>query len=211
MTQLKGDMQLKKGKDRLIEPIFLLSVICGSVSAAFAFKVTGNADYAAECGFQSLQFDRYVMLPVLDPIGQLLEKNEVPDRFKFRLDEQPKPETAPTGPSPLEKVFLNVILHFFVEFFEKNKSWIKSKFGQHHKFWPPTWQFAKVVRDAASHDGAIKITDQAFVPVSWHNLTYGLDQNGRQIFGVDLSLADILILMIEMSETLDKAGCPVSS
>jgi hypothetical protein len=206
MTQFKGEVELQRGKHRLVEPFFLLSVICGSISSALAFKATGKADYAVECGFQSLQFDRYVVLPMLDPVGELLAKNEIPDRIKFRLDEQPAPRGGATGETPLGKVLDKIIAPFFLEFHDKHLSWVRSKYGQSYKGWPTIWQFARLVRNAAAHDGALEI-DPASVPVSWHSLSYGPANNGQRIFGADLALADIFILMLELSDALDKGGC----
>lgn len=70
MTYLKGQMLLEKFKHRLVEPMFLLSVICGAMISALTFRLTGNVTgFPAEVGLDSRQFDRYIMLPVQGPIG----------------------------------------------------------------------------------------------------------------------------------------------
>jgi hypothetical protein len=182
MAPPKGEIQLEKGKHRLVEPIFLLSAICGGVSAALAFKATGKTDFA-ECGFQCLQIDRYVMLPLLEPLGQLLTKNAIPDQIKFRLDEHPKPSNAESGKSATALMLTKIILPFFIDFYAENSSWVKSKFWQSQKSWPSIWRFAWVVRNAAAH-GEIKIYDPTMVPVSWYDLTYGPIRKTERFLGL---------------------------
>ena len=45
--------------------------------------------------------------------------------------------------------------------------------------------------------------------VSWYGLSYGPAQNKKIAIGTDLAFADILILMLEMSDELDRLGCPI--
>jgi hypothetical protein len=53
------------------------------------------------------------------------------------------------------------------------------------------------------------MTDKKAKPVHWHSLTYQVADHGRQVFGGDLNLPDIIFLMFEMGRELDALECPV--
>ena len=44
--------------------------------------------------------------------------------------------------------------------------------------------------------------------VEWYHLKYSVNDHGRDV-SLDLCFGDFLILMFEMSDTLDKHGCPI--
>jgi hypothetical protein len=96
-----------------------------------------------------------------------------------------------------------------VKFYEDYRPWLSATLGNDHTKFPDPWLFAWVVRNAASHN-TVRIDDKSFVPVSWYGLTYGSAQNGRKIFGNDLSAADVFILMLEMNDSLDRLGAPIA-
>lgn len=54
-----------------------------------------------------------------------------------------------------------------------------------------------------AHGSRIKIDNVKAAPVSWKGLSYGPEQNGREIFGTDIEVGDLLMLMILMSADLD--------
>lgn len=41
-------------------------------------------------------------------------------------------------------------------------------------------------------------------PVLWHHLNYNQALNGRQIVGYDLSVGDMLVLLFELGDELDR-------
>jgi hypothetical protein len=118
MTSLLGIIRMDKDRHRLHGNVFILSVICASVSTAFALKAAGKPFEGDVMGFQSHQFDRYVIMPLKGPIEQIL-KNTVPESIEIRLDEQPKSTTIPTE-TPLISVLTKIITPTFVEFYEDN-------------------------------------------------------------------------------------------
>jgi hypothetical protein len=209
MTYPSGIVRLMKDRHRLHERTFILSAVCASISTAFALKVTaGQLPKFEVIGFMCNQFDRCVVFPFAGPIEQMLT-NTIPDVFEFRIDEQPRGRNRQSGEWPMEAMFTKVIAPFFVEFYEDFGPWIRTHVHTEFIKWPPVWQFARIVRNAASHGGRVGTGNPAFLPVTWHGLTYGPAQDGHKLFGADLALADILLLMLEMNDSLDQLGCPI--
>src|SRR5450830_824191 len=65
MAYLTGVIRTEKGKHRLHEPMFVLSVICTSVATAFALRLTGNPNPGFQVvGFMANQSDRCVVFAV---------------------------------------------------------------------------------------------------------------------------------------------------
>jgi hypothetical protein len=74
----------------------------------------------------------------------------------------------------------------------------------------PILDFCRVVRNSCSHGGSVLITGKRSRPVHWHQLTYSEADNGRVLIGGDFAMADVVILVFEASDELDKLGCPIS-
>ncbi len=209
MAYPSGIIRTEKGKHRLHEPIFILSAVCASISTALASKIiNGRFPKFEVIGYMCNQFDRCVVFPFAGPIEEMLT-NTIPDFLEFRIDEQPRGADRNLGEWPQETMWTKVILPFFVQFFEDRRPWLAVNINNQFTQWPNVWQFARIVRNAAAHGGQVNIDDLSFVPVTWHTLTYGPDQNGRKIFGEDLSLADVFILMLEMNNSLNVLSCPI--
>jgi hypothetical protein len=208
-----GVIRTETGKHRLHRPVFILSIICSCIHQTLVRRIVGDQRMQMICtpdainSFQSVQFERHVVFPLMAPVDWALQ-NVVPQIMEIRLDEQPRtPGRAQLF--PLEETVTKAGVPFFVEFYEDFLPWVKSK--THPKDstkWPNVWQFGRIVRNAASH-GRVNIRDEQFIPVTWHSLTYGRDQDGSQILGTDFFLADLVILMLEMNDVLDHLQCPI--
>jgi hypothetical protein len=99
---------------------------------------------------------------------------------------------------PLEQRYSSLDRQLVISYFERHQDEIRQKFGG-QKHWPAVWQFGRVVRNAAAHDGALYFaghTNQ--ISVSWKGLEYTSADQGRIIFNRDLGLADLILLLIEM-------------
>lgn len=102
---------------------------------------------------------------------------------------------------------LGVVEHFIfglgqqllTNFVEGRKAVLRSTYGKVTN-WPPIWNFGRVVRNAMSHGGRIRIDDRSVV--HWRNLTYSDADNGNPIINVDLWPADLFILVKEMEAAL---------
>lgn len=55
----------------------------------------------------------------------------------------------------------------------------------------------------------MNMTEKKEKPVTWYNTTYQKRDHGRQAIGVDFQFADIMILMMEVSDELDKIHAPL--
>lgn len=107
-------------------------------------------------------------------------------------------------------LFWNSALVFF---YEQHLPWIQDTYGRganDRDNWPPLFRFAWLLRNAAvHHHGAINLTDPMVPPVSWHHLKYDHTNGaGTKVFGDAMSMADMLIFLVELSDELDRLGCP---
>lgn len=84
-------------------------------------------------------------------------------------------------------------------FVESQKPFLKATYGKNAD-WPAVWNFARVVRNAMSHGGKIRIDDKA--QVQWRRLSYSEADNGKLIINIDLWPADLFILIKEMEEAI---------
>lgn len=89
----------------------------------------------------------------------------------------------------------------FTSYYERFKPLLWKKFNKAEE-WPNTWRFARIVRNAYSHDGKIDIRNQNTEPVSWKTLTYGPSDNGKDITGSDITIVDIFFLMLDMDKDI---------
>ncbi|MFE0017029.1 hypothetical protein ACFWXH_19430 [Mesorhizobium sp. NPDC059054] len=84
-------------------------------------------------------------------------------------------------------------------YYEGQRDYLKQKYGP-QKSWPSVWQFARVIRNAMSHGGAIDIRDG--VTVEWRSVTYAPSDNGKVIINHDILPGDLLILAKDMEAAL---------
>lgn len=202
-----GIIRTRQGNHRLHESLFLAGTICASLVTAFISRLIRNVDLQAakSTAFQCHQMDRYVVFST-DILDRALT-NTIPDEIELRIEAQPggRGEDAAW---PLQEIMASAASLAFVRFYEDFRPVLHATLGNDHTEWPNPWRFGRVVRNAASHN-AVHIDDKSFTPLSWHELTYGPAQNGRKIFGNDLAAGDILVLMLEMNDCLDKLGAPI--
>jgi hypothetical protein len=210
MTYPLGDFRTYKGKDRLHEPLFVMQVIFESVGRA-QYLVLKGAPIQTSPGetwdFACYQFrDVEVRTPIHGPL-EFAMKNEVPQSTGFGVVAVgPKTDMGPL--ITVIPFYTQMLLPFFVEFYEKYVLWLRANVdAREFTKWPMVWQFAMVVRNAASHGGKINLKDATIPPRTWYNLSYSTADYGREPFKTDLFIGDLLILMKEMSEALDALGC----
>ena len=210
MTYLKDPIVLENGKHRLFESMVDFLVIVASVTKAFNETAGRNETYVPgdHADLDSALFPLSIYLPVFGPIEFAL-KGTTPPRILLGLHSKDRFPTVATQTS-LRAVWSNAITPIFITFFENHRPWLAANASSDPNQWPSIWNFARVVRNAMGHGGRLKIDNPNAPPVSWYQLAYGPEHNNRQIIGTDLSPADILILMFEMSDTIDALGCPLA-
>lgn len=214
MTKVPSKITTEKGKHRLHDPLFNFMVINSSFFIALA-AINGKSEIPAGQWYnmQCKQLHGEIRLAFREPL-EFAAKGVVPDKLEFGIAEPMNfiAEGARKGPN-LTTSLCHLISPIFVEFVERYTPWLEKSQGK-QALWPDLWRFARVVRNAISHDGKVFIAADirkkgGLTSTSWKNLTYSSVDHGRHIIGHDLLSADILLLMFELNDELDGLGCPV--
>lgn len=64
-------------------------------------------------------------------------------------------------------------------------------------------------RNAMSHKNVITFKNPNAGNVSWHHISYGPADNGRALIGGGMEIGDVMILLFEVSEELDRQNAPI--
>jgi len=183
--------------------IYLISLV--SLALTGEIYVTGKAskyglDHVASMDGKAIG-KRLTFYPstVLDPFY----KQKWPSQLRFDV----KPVTIPANQNlPLgvfEKPLYAIGQSMFINYFERYRPTIGNTYGAKKPYkWPAEWNFARVVRNAISHNGMINFESQSSKPVSWKGLVYDPKDNGKRIIFTDLWMADLIYLMLEMDSYL---------
>jgi hypothetical protein len=214
---------LHKGEYRLYERMRNLTIINSAIVIAGNYLTTGTVDQYAPGASRSTiecnQLDIAVVVPIYGCFEAAL-LNIRPEIIHVHFHERVQ---APPGgysvwaaginhapPSfGLVLVVARMMTPIFGEFYESYAPWVKNKFGDPDN-WPMVWNFARIVRNAISHGEELEIRNPNAKTVSWYGLSYSHADNGKRIFGfqgADLTPGDMIVLMFELSDALDEAGC----
>jgi hypothetical protein len=109
--------------------------------------------------------------------------------------------------SGFEQTLNLAIAPIFLMFFERYNDWLDTNLGDAVN-WPPTLNFARVVRNAFAH-GAIRIRNPQAAPVTWRGLSYGYANNGQPIIGPGFGFGEIFALMFDCDDALNAINAPV--
>lgn len=204
MTYLAGEIVVARGKHRLIDPLNHLLVLIQSIGVAASYYSNGqvsihHGDYIAiECN----QFPLDVHLPLNGPVQAAL-KGQKPDQIQIKFEPTPvKSKDYTTESNGFREILPYAISPIFISFYENARPFLASKFGTNQAKWSPIWAFAHAIRNACAHGDHLLITHHR--SVFWYHLTYDESQNGKRIVGGDLNLADMLVLLFELSDDLDR-------
>jgi hypothetical protein len=209
----------ERGKHRLYDFLVTLTTTLACVQTAIVFRLGGNTNWEAGryMSFESLVFDVEVRLPlgtVVETIAQRIPVNSTDLSILEKSWDYMAPRPGEAFGPNLGALNTRIITPLFVEFYEDARQWLEDEARKTHKvqyvwtLWANVWQFGRIIRNALSHGaGRVDIRDETFVPITWHSITYGHAQNGQSIW-TDLSLADLVILVLEMNDELDRLGYP---
>jgi hypothetical protein len=220
MTYLNGDIFLEAKKHRLYPYFENLLIITACINRAIAYTagkpVIMHPNHFSF--YHSRQFQVTAILPTFGPI-ELALKGSHPRKIQVTF--VPRKNTPwPSGIAITEHaqlgmnrsvsnlIFVNTIVPVFTTFFENNMEWMLKNINSDKAKWSGVFGFARVIRNAISHGGAVKMVPRA-TPVKWHHVAYGHAQNKKKIIGTDLIFGDFMILMFELSNELDRRGCPI--
>lgn len=100
----------------------------------------------------------------------------------------------------------------FSLFVDEAVSWVRRNVATDPHRFPSKVNFCRVVRNAIVHGGTVNIDSPNAPIVNWRGLTYGHAQNGREILnnGTDLSIGDLMLLLIEADYELTTLGAPLN-
>ena len=189
--------------------VFIVDALFAAVSATKR-GADWNGAASGFLSFKSIQFGITVSLPV----GLLMPAivNSKPVRtigVAFFLTKDMGPplrKTAFAAKLP-PRILENMITPFYVDFFERSRPWIKTTYGK--SAWPPLLDFSRAVRNWISHhQGCAHFINPQADAVKWHHLSYSPADNGRPVVGRDLQFGDMIILLFELAEELERLGCP---
>jgi hypothetical protein len=103
-----------------------------------------------------------------------------------------------------------VVSAIFSLYVERGNDWMKRSIGKQVTDWPPTSNFCRVVRNAIVHGGTINLNSDTAVGGEWRHLKYDYRHNGKPILNDgDLSIGDLIVLMLEMERDLIDLNAPV--
>jgi hypothetical protein len=206
MPPIRTIVKLERDKHRLFLPFHTLIVLNACLAKAMLPPERwdkGDFFWYESCVFE----DTELRLPLVGPIEYTLA-NRMPQGISITIGARSEPRGPRPGAANVARVVYNLIAPTFTEFYENNIEWVKRGAGNDASAWIEPWSFARIIRNCFAHGGRINITNPNAMSVFWQGLSYGPLQNGRRVLGLDLSPADILLLMIEMGEALHRIGCP---
>jgi hypothetical protein len=91
----------------------------------------------------------------------------------------------------------------FVHYFETvRRQEVITRFGTEPQYWPPVWNFGRVIRNAFAHGGQIDFQNLYAPAVNWRTLSYSPANNGQTILFADVTPVEIIYLMSDMDAAL---------
>ena len=214
MTYPGYTLRTEKGVHRLHAIMETLTFSLACVQTAVTFRGGGKTDWADGdyMSYECAVFDAEVRLPLGSVIETIIAGIPVNSIELGVCEKSWNYRKAENGTKIIKNTIswhVSILKPFFVEFYENYIEYLRFNLKSDHTKWPTVWQFGRVIRNASAHN-KICIDDQNFAPVSWHKLTYGPNENGKEIFGHDLEIGDLIILMCEMSDELDRLNVPLA-
>lgn len=220
MPKLNGDIVFKP-KDRLFETMWQIFQFAATLFVA-QVSVLDKRPFAENTrwGHGSKLFETYVSF-IIDGIVECSVSNSVPMELTLTssqelyrsalasIDENDR--LSSNSHQQLQWIDLHLFSAclIFVNFYEKHADEIRSRWGRDTKAWPDVVDFCRIVRNAVAHSGKIEFQNINYPAVRWQSLSYSPADNGRQVIGTDLLFPDIIFLMIDLSNALDRGGVPL--
>lgn len=201
---LSGRVLILRPDDRLFEYIKHFCTILASVGIAAQYYVDGRienkpGDYVI---VESSQSKLQLRVPINGPIQAAIFERTV-GSIELRFEEVTKPPHYRIWTSGYQELLRHIISPIFVDFYENSIDSFEEKFGgRDGSQWPKTLDFARVVRNSCSHGGKLFFRNKNNRSVSWRDIQYGPQDHGKVVICGELSIADIIILMIDINDEL---------
>ncbi|OLF81480.1 hypothetical protein AWH62_02075 [Maricaulis sp. W15] len=187
-----------------------LATLVASVGIAAQYYADGRVtvnpgDYLAVV---SNRFPMQLRVPMSGPVEAALM--EIPiSRIDLAIEASTPAPTYKIWTSGYQSLVRHLIAPLFVDFYEQHLPWIEANLGgRDGSKWPAVLDFARVIRNACSHGGKLTFKNSTSRSVNWRGITYSPADHDKLVVCADLSLADIIALVFDISDELDARGCP---
>lgn len=196
--------------ERLHAP--LLGFFTTSSAYAYAFNWMHGAVYTPnKPGNVLVQFERSKLTMISAASGWLeAGLNRMVAEFEIEIVEAfsaPGPASEYSG-NPVIDMMTNMTLPIFTSHYDACYQWLRANKMTNTESWPMTVDFARLIRNAASHGGRVDQRNSTYRTLQWKDLSYSAADHGRVILGREIFLGDLLSLMIELDDELVALGAP---
>jgi hypothetical protein len=157
--------------------------------------------------FGSLMFSVDLLFPLNGPLEMAMQ-GQVPQSISLALRAQ-VPNKLPNEVLGTKTVQERIAAAIFCAFCDPWIEWQRKTTGGSYAQWPKTANFVRVVRNALTHGNRINVNDIHAVRAGWYHLSYGHAENGNQVLHKDISIADLVFLMVEFDECLTFQSAPL--
>lgn len=210
MPLCPGSRLILRNQNRLYRHLSHIVTVTSALGLAIHyvrphFDRIKSGDYMT---LSSRMFELEVRLPLYDPM-EAAAANVVAEGIYLEIGRQSEQPSYELAIGVLSDTLNRLIASSFATFFEEHKDWLDVHHGSDGAKWPATLDFARVVRNSAAHNLKLTFRTQTSRKVMWQNISYTPADHGRQAIGPDLAAADVIFLMMDSSEELDRLGCPI--
>lgn len=201
--------QVFRQGERLFQPLYDFIIMAAAL--IYACRSVTDEPVPVEEGMNLELHSHKLGIAIIVPLSGAIQfalGKDLPDFIALGVKPRPDPTPLSKVQTPAtDAVMLHLIAPIFLMFFERYNEWMTANHGDAVN-WPETLNFARLVRNSIAH-GQIHIRNPRAPPVKWRGFNYSAADNGRKLIGPNLRVADILYLMIEADEELDKLNAPV--
>lgn len=140
----------------------------------------------------------------LDGVFEAAMKGSPPEQIKLIIREKEDPGPPQFKTAGFESLSLRVHLALFALLFDRWHDWLKDNKMTDYGAWPPVAAFCRMVRNAAVHGGTLNMSANSPHKAAWRGLHYDASSRGRTVWGNDLGPADLIVLMIELTDEMEE-------
>ena len=212
MTYLSGIRVLRRGQDRLFDPMHKVLAILDGLGLGMAAALLGRVEPGNYSSATSNQFDILVKFPYLKPTESIARGQPMPEiAFAFHPN---KPEPIAPGKTQTRSLAtagtsskrsrrsMWIFIRGTVDHWSKNAA-IRHASGLHSS------SSCEQLENFISHSsGEVRFDNKNDPAVSWHHLRYSSKNEGTRVIGGDIDIAELIILLFEFGDALDREGCP---
>ena len=198
MLEVDGIVRVSDDGSSLMSLVIDVITMLDAVFIAFHVveELPNNASPGDYMTVELTSVGKTIRLPVAHPFALAVAEKR-PSFIDLTIEDASDPPPYSKWTGGLQSVAMHAIKPAFVAFYESMKPKISAKYGRTRN-WPPGLLFLKTVRNAISHDGTVRIQDSNEAASVWRGARYDQSDNGRQIIGTELTLGDLLVLMLDV-------------